>query len=176
MKLEVENLRNEVRNLKTIMNQMISNKLEEEHLHKEINDLKAEVESLRNANKDTDYRIRIIEEEMESESDDEDFEEECELDGMFSCEVCGIQFGVEKYFQEHIKEHESEIRKVSSTRGLEESESNPENLRSKLNVEKENEIETNNNHLAESRELHHEDKEKMLTLDELCEEYGIELN
>ena len=31
-------------------------------------------------------------------------------------------------------------------------------------------------HLAESLELNHEYKEKMLTIDELCKEYGIELN
>ena len=139
-KEEIKSLKVEVRSLKAIIGQIVSNKLEEDQLKKKIKFLKTEIESLRDLNRDMDYRIRLLEEENESEEDDEEFQDDCELDGMYTCRYCGNEFGVEKYFKDHIKRHETEAVKVAYE----------------------------NNELIETNPR---DKENILTLEELYEEY-----
>ena len=83
------------------------------------NNLKTEVETLRDLNRDPYWRIRLLGKDMESESEDENCEDELERDGLFLCEECGNQFGVEKYFKDYIKKHESEKKIGSSTDEIE---------------------------------------------------------
>ena len=110
---DVKNLKAELDVLKNTLKSLASIKQEGKVLSKIIKDLTEEVKNLKTSNKDLIDKVKCLEEQFEEEADKESESEEFNsvssselpIEQLFTCEDCGCQFGIRKYFNNHIKTH-----------------------------------------------------------------------
>ena len=102
---DVKNLKAEVDVMKNTIKSIISIRQEGKSLKKSIGEIKEDIKYLRALNEDTIKRIKIVEEDFEEESEEEDNSE-----SLFTCNYCGSQFSHREHFEKHIENHENESR------------------------------------------------------------------
>jgi hypothetical protein len=109
---DMKNIKAEVDLLKRTVKSQNYIREEAKAFQKSINTIKNEIHQIKAEIKETTNKIRMIEEDMESESEPEVDETEEDdtipMDGFFSCEYCNDQFGISKYYKAHIESHKYE--------------------------------------------------------------------
>ena len=100
---DVKNLKAKMDVLKNTIKSLVSIKQEGKKLQKDLHNMKEEIKILKIGYKETEEKLKALEEELEEESDEETEELNRDDGGTYKCEYCRFHVIGKREFEKHVK-------------------------------------------------------------------------